>query len=56
MGLPKGLRRELNRMEMRMSMPTSTMSPEKWERWWEAMKNDNKPYRPAKKHPFKRIK
>jgi len=22
----------------------------------EDMKNDNKPYRPARKHPFKRIK
>lgn len=54
MGLPKGLRRELNRMEMRVSQPEP--SPEKWERFWENMKNDNKPYRPARKHPFKRIK
>lgn len=50
MGLPKGLRRELNRMVM------PEPSPEKAMRMWEAMKNDNKPYRPAKKHPFKRIK
>ena len=54
MGLPKGLRRELNRMEMRISQPEP--SPEKAMRMWETMLNDHKPYRPARKHPYKRIK
>lgn len=54
MELQKGLRRELNRMTMRLSMPYP--SPEKAMRMWETMRKDHKPYRPARKHPFKRIK
>lgn len=53
MGTTKAIRRQTNRMKMRISQPEP--SPEKWERFWENMNNDHKPYKPAKKHPFKRV-
>lgn len=53
MGTTKAIRRQMNRMKMRISQPEP--SPEKCVRIWETMQNDHTEYRPARKHPFKRV-